>query len=432
MDTGGAGAQDGRLLSVTPDASAELATYVQSSRHGGQPLPQAARASFESRFGQDFGGVRVHTGTRAAEAAAEINALAFTTGSEIYFGAGRFSPGTATGRSSLADELTHTIQRTGGRRLEAETPTTQAERGEPERSTESLPGGDVAHTPGHNIQSLPSAGEMFDVVKDTVSKAAGIGESAIDTAGSAISGAADTSSQALNARAYAVGNNIGRCEKDVQSLQRLAVFGGNQYQPATASGRRLLAHELTDVVQQGGVRSSGYQASRVSNTDKTNVESAGEMPLSATERVRQLSTPTVQRQPAPPPKPMTRAEEIRLSFLSPGEVEVLPTPPSLSLYNDFVDFIKAYRDLPQYVDRFGEGQRAPRRDLMAKASIGAWHDDEVPPPPFASSPESYGTNTCLSEKTEELNDAVNLSTESDQADANEVTERSGLLLAGLL
>src|SRR5688572_14979668 len=57
------------------------------------------------------------------------------------------------------------------------------------------------------------------------------------------------------------------------------------------------------------------------------------MPLSATERVRQLSTPTVQRQPAPPAKPMTWAEEIRLSFLSPGEVEVLPTPPSLSLYN---------------------------------------------------------------------------------------------------
>lgn len=42
--------------------------------------------------------------------------MVFTTGSEIYFGAGRFNPGTPEGDRLLAHELTHTIQQTGGRR----------------------------------------------------------------------------------------------------------------------------------------------------------------------------------------------------------------------------------------------------------------------------------------------------------------------------
>ena len=137
-----------------PDASAELATYVESSRHGGQPLPQAARGSFEARFGQDFGGVRVHTGTRAAEAAAEINALAFTTGSDIYFGADRFSPGTATGDRLLAHELTHTIQQTGGRGLSPASSAPENTDGSSESTTDASPGGDVQRTPSQTIQRM--------------------------------------------------------------------------------------------------------------------------------------------------------------------------------------------------------------------------------------------------------------------------------------
>jgi len=51
-------------------------------------------------------------------------------------------------------------------------------------------------------------------------------------------GAAAMAAQAVNARAYTVGNAI--------------VFGSGQYAPATAAGQRLLAHELTHVVQQSG------------------------------------------------------------------------------------------------------------------------------------------------------------------------------------
>ncbi|MES1242778.1 MAG: DUF4157 domain-containing protein [Acidobacteriota bacterium] len=51
-------------------------------------------------------------------------------------------------------------------------------------------------------------------------------------------GAAAQSSQALNARAYTVGSDI--------------VFGVSQFAPGTNEGRKLLAHELTHVVQQAG------------------------------------------------------------------------------------------------------------------------------------------------------------------------------------
>ena len=48
---------------------------------------------------------------------------------------------------------------------------------------------------------------------------------------------AATSAAAMRARAYTLGNRI--------------VFGAGQYAPATASGRLLIAHELTHVLQQG-------------------------------------------------------------------------------------------------------------------------------------------------------------------------------------
>ncbi|MBN2005132.1 MAG: DUF4157 domain-containing protein [Anaerolineae bacterium] len=49
---------------------------------------------------------------------------------------------------------------------------------------------------------------------------------------------ATQTSQDLNARAYTVGSHI--------------AFNSGEYQPRTVAGRRLLAHELTHVVQQGG------------------------------------------------------------------------------------------------------------------------------------------------------------------------------------
>ncbi len=76
----------------------------------GQSLNADTCALMEQRFGHDFGGVRVHTDEKAAESARAANALAYTLGRDIVFGAGQFAPGTSGGDKLLTHELTHVIQ----------------------------------------------------------------------------------------------------------------------------------------------------------------------------------------------------------------------------------------------------------------------------------------------------------------------------------
>src|SRR5215217_1849299 len=79
-------------------------------RSPGQPLDPATRAFMEPRFGQDFGRVRVHTDARAAEAVQAVDALAYTVGKDVVFGAGQYAPDASMGSQLLAHELTHVLQ----------------------------------------------------------------------------------------------------------------------------------------------------------------------------------------------------------------------------------------------------------------------------------------------------------------------------------
>ncbi len=76
----------------------------------GRPLDAATRGWMASRFGVDFGHVRVHTDDRAAVSARTLGARAYTVGSELVFEAGEYAPGTAEGRRLLAHELAHVVQ----------------------------------------------------------------------------------------------------------------------------------------------------------------------------------------------------------------------------------------------------------------------------------------------------------------------------------
>jgi hypothetical protein len=98
----------------TPALAPGVASDIQTVRGGGSLLPESARQFFEPRFGHDFSGVRIYTDERAAESANKINALAYTIGRDIVFGAQQFSPETTTGKSLLAHELTHVVQQGGG------------------------------------------------------------------------------------------------------------------------------------------------------------------------------------------------------------------------------------------------------------------------------------------------------------------------------
>lgn len=102
-----------KLARSTAVASTPIAGAIESSRGGGETLPEPARTFMESRFDRDFSDVRIHRDTDAARLSEDLNAKAFTVGRDIYFGAGRFAPTAAEGKQLLAHELAHVTQQTG-------------------------------------------------------------------------------------------------------------------------------------------------------------------------------------------------------------------------------------------------------------------------------------------------------------------------------
>jgi outer membrane protein OmpA-like peptidoglycan-associated protein len=135
--------------------------------------------------------------------------------------------------------------------------------------------------------------------------------------------------EALQAKAFTVGSEI--------------IFGAGQFTPETPVGKHLLAHELVHVVQQGRHQYAPQQTSGVSRAtdpDTLDEETAVEDIVSPnlTKTYCPPASLTIQRQPVSPPgkrppKPLTRAEEIRRSFTSPGEILPTMNPPMISLYN---------------------------------------------------------------------------------------------------
>jgi outer membrane protein OmpA-like peptidoglycan-associated protein len=98
---------------LTPEINPGIQARIDSLRGGGQPLPGSLRAFFEPRFGHNFSNVRIHSYAQAAEAARSVNALAYTRGSDVVFGAGQYRPETYSGRKLLAHELAHVVQQSG-------------------------------------------------------------------------------------------------------------------------------------------------------------------------------------------------------------------------------------------------------------------------------------------------------------------------------
>jgi len=97
---------DGR---AHPDVTAQIA----ATRGHGEPLPPAVREPMAAALGDGFSDVRVHTDALAASLARSVQARAFTTGADIYFGAGEFQPASSQGREMLAHELAHVVQQRG-------------------------------------------------------------------------------------------------------------------------------------------------------------------------------------------------------------------------------------------------------------------------------------------------------------------------------
>ena len=77
----------------------------------GQPLPEPVRAKMERALGHDFSRVRVHEGGHAES----LGAIAYTRGTDLHFGPGRYSPQTRAGQELIGHELAHVVQQDTGR-----------------------------------------------------------------------------------------------------------------------------------------------------------------------------------------------------------------------------------------------------------------------------------------------------------------------------
>ena len=109
----------------------------------------------------------------------------------------------------------------------------------------SQPAGNFS-APASVDQALSSAGSPLDsALRQDMEQRFGQDFSRVRVHANAV---AEQSAQELNANAYTVGHDI--------------VFAANRFLPATHEGRRLIAHELTHVVQQSGAgATAGLQAS---------------------------------------------------------------------------------------------------------------------------------------------------------------------------
>jgi hypothetical protein len=95
-----------RVQTSQPRAGDASDVVPEVLRSSGEPLDLETRAFFEPRLGQHFSHVHVHTDLQAVKSARSINALAYTVGDHIVFGA----PGTEDRKHLLAHELVHVMQ----------------------------------------------------------------------------------------------------------------------------------------------------------------------------------------------------------------------------------------------------------------------------------------------------------------------------------
>ena len=89
------------------------AELIRRSR--GQRLPADVAARLSAALGADISDAVIHTDSAAAQAAAAVNAHAFATGKDVFFGQNKYRPGTREGDELLAHELTHVVQDAEGR-----------------------------------------------------------------------------------------------------------------------------------------------------------------------------------------------------------------------------------------------------------------------------------------------------------------------------
>jgi hypothetical protein len=95
-------------------APANVESGIAQSKGGGQSLPENVQKDIGGKMGADLSEVKIHTDSNAHNMSSDINAKAFTHGSDIYFKQGNYNTTSDSGKELLTHELVHTQQQKGG------------------------------------------------------------------------------------------------------------------------------------------------------------------------------------------------------------------------------------------------------------------------------------------------------------------------------
>src|SRR5579872_2007620 len=80
------------------NAPTGIESSLHSSKGSGSPMTGNTQREMEDSFGVDLGHVRIHRDSSAAKMSKDLNAQAFTHGSDIYFNSSKYDEGSKTGK----------------------------------------------------------------------------------------------------------------------------------------------------------------------------------------------------------------------------------------------------------------------------------------------------------------------------------------------
>lgn len=100
--------------SSAPPVQQDIGARIQAKAGSGSGLDSGTRGKLEANMGADLSGVKVHTDGDADDMSRSVDAVAFTTGNDIFFRQGAYEPQSQEGMRLLAHEATHTVQQSRG------------------------------------------------------------------------------------------------------------------------------------------------------------------------------------------------------------------------------------------------------------------------------------------------------------------------------
>ena len=193
---------------------------INEARATGQQLPREVASTFEPHLQHGLGDVRIHTDSEADDLSQQLGARAFTSGSDVFFRSGEYSPDSVEGKKLLGHELTHVVQQGAAVAMQA-AETEEAATPDDKKSAEE----ELAKSKDQAVSSMSR-----DDIRDLLLQAARCQELGLDSA--AESALDDAAKQALDdlgrkANAFDVGASSEKMAKDLmRQLATVQLLGG--------------------------------------------------------------------------------------------------------------------------------------------------------------------------------------------------------------